>query len=83
MPDVRASQCEECERMAMAGLLTSQPTFVLALIGVACIVVGVMRLLGLMPRLTLNSCGRRDYSVGAGIVIIVLGAVLLGIAALR
>jgi len=69
--------------MATAGLLASQPTFVLVLVGVACIVVGVMRLLGLLPRPTLNSLGRRDYSVAAGIVLIVIGAVLLGVAALR
>ena len=60
-----------------AGLLAGHAPLLLIVLGALIIVLGVLRLLGLIPRLNMNLFGRRDTPMLDGILMIVIGAGIL------
>jgi hypothetical protein len=61
-------------------LLANRPTALLVAVGAVVIVLGILRLLGRIPRLSLNFLGRRDTPVLSATLMIVLGGVAIVLA---
>jgi hypothetical protein len=64
-------------------LLANQPTLVVVIVGAVVIVLGLLRLLGRLPRMSLNFLGRPDTSRLSGILMMLLGGVAIVVALLR
>ena len=64
-------------------LLANQPTLVVVIVGVVVIVLGILRLLGRMPRMSLNFLGRPDTPRLSGILMMLVGGVAIVVALMR
>ncbi|HEX5441681.1 MAG TPA: hypothetical protein VFW76_12405 [Ktedonobacterales bacterium] len=64
-------------------LLANQPTLVVVIVGAVVIVLGILRLLGRMPRMSLNVLGRPDTPRLSGILMMLVGGVAIVIALVR
>ncbi len=64
-------------------LLANQPALVLAIVGAVVIVLGVLRLFGRPPRMSLNFLGRPDTPRLSGALMILLGGVVIVVALMR
>ena len=64
-------------------LLANQPTLVVAIVGAVVIVLGILRLFGRRPRMSLNFLGRPDTPRLSGILMILVGGVAIVVALMR
>ncbi|HEY7341122.1 MAG TPA: hypothetical protein VH591_09595 [Ktedonobacterales bacterium] len=64
-------------------LLANQPALVVVIVGVVVIVLGILRLLGRLPRMSLNFLGRPDTPRLSGILMMLVGGVAIVVALLR
>jgi hypothetical protein len=64
-------------------LLGNQPTLVVVIVGAVVIVLGILRLLGRLPRMSLNFLGRPDTPRLSGILMMLVGGVAIVIALMR
>ena len=64
-------------------LLANQPTLVVVIVGAVVIVLGILRLLGRLPRMSLNFLGRPDTPRLSGILMMLLGGVAIVVALMR
>ena len=64
-------------------LLANQPTLVVVIVGAVVIVLGILRLLGRLPRMSLNFLGRPDIPRLSGILMMLVGGVAIAIALMR
>ena len=64
-------------------LLASRPTALLVIVGAVVIVLGILRLLGRLPRMSLNFLGRPDTPRLSGILMMLVGGVAIAVALLR
>lgn len=63
-------------------LLANQPTL-LVIVGAVVIVLGILRLLGRLPRMSLNFLGRPDTPRLSGVLMVLLGGVVIALALMR
>ena len=61
----------------------NQPTLVVVTIGAAVIMLGLLRLLGRLPRMSLNLLGRPDTPRLLGILMMLVGGVAIVVALVR
>lgn len=64
-------------------LLGNQPTLVVVIIGAVVIMLGLLRLLGRLPRMSLNLLGRPDTPRLSGILMMLVGGVAIVVALVR
>ena len=64
-------------------LLANQPTLVVVIVGAVVIVLGLLRLLGRLPRMSLNLLGRPDTPRLSGILMMLVGGVAIVVALVR
>jgi hypothetical protein len=69
--------------IVIAGLLANQSPVLLLVLGAVIIVLGVLRLLGRLPRLTASPFGRRDNPALAGALMILVGGVVVVLGLVR
>ncbi len=69
----------------VANLAAHLPTPVVLILGAVIVILGILRLLGLIPRLSLSLSGRwlRDKPALAGMLMVVLGGAIIAFALVR
>jgi hypothetical protein len=69
--------------VVIAGLLGTVPPVVILAIGAVLVLLGILRMFKLLLRLMLNSLGRNDNPVLAGVLMILVGAIAMVVAVVR
>jgi hypothetical protein len=64
-------------------LLGNQPTLVVVIVGAVVIMLGLLRLLGRLPRMSLNILERPDTPRLSGILMMLVGGVAIVVALMR